>query len=138
MWHDSGTISFDKWVQPGEHWENPDTKRRFHGLLNASGLLDKLITIKARQATKEEILRFHGEDYHDRIVRESEQSKGGDGGELARFGKGGYEIAALSAGGVIAATEAGMPLSLSSPFITIHHHLPSSLSSLSSFYHHHH
>jgi len=49
MWHDSGTISFDKWVQPGEHWENPDTKRRFHGLLNASGLLDKLIIIKARQ-----------------------------------------------------------------------------------------
>lgn len=106
MWHDSGTINFDKWVQPGEHWENPDTKRRFHGLLNASGLLDKLITIKARQATKEEILRFHTEEYHDRIVRESEHSKGGDGGELARFGKGGYEIAALSAGGVIAATEA--------------------------------
>lgn len=49
MWHDSGSISFDKWVQPGEHWENPDTKRRFHGLLNASGLLDKLIIIKARQ-----------------------------------------------------------------------------------------
>jgi hypothetical protein len=45
MWHDSGTLSFDKWVQPSEHWENPDTKRRFHGLLNASGLLDKLITI---------------------------------------------------------------------------------------------
>ena len=105
MWHNSGTISFSKWVEPSEHWENPDTKRRFNGLLAASGLLDSLVSVRARHASREEICRFHTQRYHDYIVSES-SGTGGDGGELARFGPGGYEIAALSAGGVLAAVEA--------------------------------
>ena len=64
--------------------ENPSTKRRLHGLLMTSGLIDHLIPIRARQATKYEILRFHTPEYHDRIVAESKLSKGGDGGEQCR------------------------------------------------------
>jgi acetoin utilization deacetylase AcuC-like enzyme len=102
LWHHAGTISFDKWVEPGEIWENPDTKRRFHSLLAVSGLLHKLHPIRARAATKQEILRYHTEEYHDKIEVES-KGTGGDGGEQCRFATGGYEIAALSVGGVLAA-----------------------------------
>ena len=106
LWHEAGSIAFSDMVEPGEHWENPDTKRRFKSLLSVSGIDDKLVRIKARRATRTELTRFHTERYHDRIVEESQLPKGGDGGELARFGKGGYDIAALSAGGLLAAIEA--------------------------------
>ena len=108
MWHDSGSVSYGSdSVQPLEGWEHPETKRRFMNLLSVSGLTETALTpIKARAATKAEILRFHTERYHDFIVEESLKVKGGDGGEMAQFGCGGYKIAALSAGGVLAAVEA--------------------------------
>ena len=49
-----------------------------------SGLIDHLIPIRARHATKDEICKFHTPEYHDRIVAESKLSKGGDGGEQCR------------------------------------------------------
>ena len=64
-----------------------------------------LVQIRARNATRDEILRFHTVEYHDRIVEESKQSKGGDGGEQCRFHHGGYEIALLACGGLLAAVE---------------------------------
>jgi acetoin utilization deacetylase AcuC-like enzyme len=106
MWHDPGSISFSKWVEPGEPWENVATKRRIHSLLCVSGAINELESLAPRAATKEEITRFHTSAYHDRIVSESKRDGGGDGGELARFAQGGYEIAALSAGGILTAIEA--------------------------------
>jgi len=92
----------------GEMWENPATKRRFHSLLCVSGLIDKLKKIPARPATRGEITLFHTEGYVDRIKTLSD-GQGGDGiGEQSRFGPGGYDIAALSCGGVLAACEAIM------------------------------
>lgn len=98
-------IGGSKWIEPTEFWENSFTKRRVHNLLGLSGLIDSLVPVRARPATKEEITRFHTQRYHDKIVYDSDRN-GGDGGELAPFAHGGYEIAALSAGGVISATEA--------------------------------
>lgn len=115
FWHDSGCISGgNPNVQPLEGWEHPETKRRFYNLLSLSGLIDNtdtlakdtLARIKARSATREEILQFHTPRYHDFIVTESENVKGGEAGEMAKFGCGGYKIAALSAGGVLKAVEA--------------------------------
>jgi acetoin utilization deacetylase AcuC-like enzyme len=107
MWHNSGSLSFSKWVEHEESWESPATKRRLHGLLAVSKLLDKLVTVRARPATKQEITLFHTEAYHDSIVQQSKQTEGGSGGgDFCRFAEGGYEIAALSAGGVLAAVEA--------------------------------
>jgi acetoin utilization deacetylase AcuC-like enzyme len=107
MWHNSGSLSFSKWVEHEESWESPTTKRRLHGLLAVSKLLDKLISVKARPATKAELTRFHTEEYHDRIALASKNVDGGNGGgDFCRFAEGGYEIAALSAGGVMAAVEA--------------------------------
>ena len=106
LWHDPGSISYNnKWVQPGEGWENKDTKSRLHSLLCVSGIVDKLIRVPARRATRSELCRFHTEIYHDRI-KEQSSCHGGDAGEVAQFGAGSYEIAALSAGGVLAAVEA--------------------------------
>lgn len=106
LWHDPGSISYNnKWVQPGEGWENKDTKSRMHSLLCVSGIADKLIRVAARRATRSELCRFHTEIYHDRI-KEQSSCRGGDAGEVAQFGAGSYEIAALSAGGLLAAVEA--------------------------------
>ena len=106
LWHDPGSISYNnRWIQPGEAWENKDTKSRFHSLLCASGMINNLVKVSARAATRSELCRFHTERYHDRIKEESTH-RGGDGGNVAQFGAGSYEIAALSAGGVMAAVEA--------------------------------
>ena len=39
-------------VQPGEHAENPETKRRLRNLVEVSGLIDHLTPIKPRSATE--------------------------------------------------------------------------------------
>ncbi len=92
-------------IQPGEHAENPETKRRFRNLLEVSGLLDHLVPLKARPATEDEIARFHTRDYIDRIKTLS-AANGGDASQLSPFGAGSFEIAQLSAGGTMAACDA--------------------------------
>jgi len=108
-WHDTGTgsgfLSTGGLVEPEQHGESPATKRRLRNLLDVTGLLDEMVEIPGRKATEEELLRVHTREYVDRVKRESEEG-GGDGGELAPFGAGGYEICALSAGGVIETVEA--------------------------------
>ncbi|MBK5220061.1 MAG: class II histone deacetylase [Thermoleophilia bacterium] len=108
-WHDTGTgsgfLSTGGLVEPEAHGESPATKRRLRNLLDVTGLLAQTVEIPGRKATAEELLRVHTGEYVERVKRESEEG-GGDGGELAPFGPGGYEICALSAGGVIATIEA--------------------------------
>lgn len=90
-------------LQPiAHHLAHPDTKRRFHELVAVSGLLDRLREVRAVPATEEDILRVHTAEHLARIQAESLLPKGGDAGDgCSPFGKGGYEIAALSAGGAI-------------------------------------
>jgi acetoin utilization deacetylase AcuC-like enzyme len=108
-WHDTGTgsgfLSTGGLVEPEQHGESPATKRRLRNLLDVTGLLAQTTELPGRKATEEEILRVHTPEYLERVKRESEEG-GGDGGELAPFGAGGYEICALSAGGVIETIEA--------------------------------
>jgi len=110
MWHDTGShadvLPAGGMIEPSRHAENPDTKRRFRNLLEVSGLLDQLAPIAPRPASEAEILRFHTPDYLARIKQMSEDPRGGDAGVLTPFGPGSYAIAALSAGGVIAALDA--------------------------------
>jgi acetoin utilization deacetylase AcuC-like enzyme len=108
-WHDTGTgsgfLSTGGLVEPEQHGESPATKRRLRNLLDVTGLLAQTTELPGRKATEEEILRVHTPEYLERVRRESEEG-GGDGGELAPFGAGGYEICALSTGGVIETIEA--------------------------------
>jgi acetoin utilization deacetylase AcuC-like enzyme len=109
MWHDPGSAAL--WyparltVQPGEHAENPETKRRFRNLLEVSGLLDRLTRVDPRRATEEEVLRVHTRAYLERIKALS-ADRGGDAGEAAPFGTGSFEIALLAAGGTLAMLDA--------------------------------
>jgi acetoin utilization deacetylase AcuC-like enzyme len=92
-------------VQPGEHAENPETKRRLKNLIEVSGLIDHLTPIRPRPATEAEILRFHTPAHLEKI-RSMSAAGGGDASELTPFGPGSYEIALLAAGGTIEAMDA--------------------------------
>lgn len=108
-WHDTGMAG--SWyptgppVEPEPHVESPASKRRFHGLVEVSGIGAELRRIAPRPAERDELLRLHTADYVDRIAELSAEA-GGDAGEATPFGRGGYEIARLSAGGCIAAVDA--------------------------------
>ncbi len=109
MWHN--THNWNQFyepglsIQPGEHAENPETKRRFRNLLEVSGLLDDLVTVKPRAATVDELLRFHTQKHIDHIKGLSD-SGGGDASHLTPLGLGSYEIALLAVGGAIEACDA--------------------------------
>ncbi|MEW5298326.1 MAG: hypothetical protein WDW36_001465 [Sanguina aurantia] len=106
-------------MESAEHWESPQTKRRLHSLLAVSGILDQLTSLKPRHATFEELARVHAPEYIH-LVRElsADDTKGlhtcGDG---ATFSPGGYEIAALSAGGAIVALESVMSGAVSNAYV---------------------
>jgi acetoin utilization deacetylase AcuC-like enzyme len=109
LWHNTGNDPLfapaGLTVQPGEHAENPETKRRMKNLLEVSGLSDHLAMLKPRQATDDELARFHTRAHIDRI-RQMSDSGGGDASEMTPFGTGSFEIAKLAAGGAIVALEA--------------------------------
>ncbi|NWO57331.1 class II histone deacetylase [Chromohalobacter israelensis] len=111
MWHDPGPRSvYDAsglYFQPERALENPETKRRLRNLLEVSGVLDGLTSLKAAPAQIEDLLRFHTPDYIERL--QSESAKGpGDAGDGAPFARGGFDIACQSAGMAMRAVEAVM------------------------------
>tara|TARA_R110001599_G_scaffold353462_1_gene592952 strand:- start:53146 stop:54264 length:1119 start_codon:yes stop_codon:yes gene_type:complete len=109
MWHNTGNYAgpmpYGNPVQPDTHAENPETKRRFRNLLEVAGLTPQLHNIAPREATEEEVLRFHTREHLERVKTLS-AGNGGDSGVFTPIGRGSYEIAMLSVGGVLAAAEA--------------------------------
>jgi len=110
LWHDTGHsplgyVPAGLNAEPHFHPESSESKRRFRNLLEVSGVLEHLVELKAKPATLEQVQRFHTPSYVQRI-KEMSDAGGGDAGELTPFGRGSYEIALLSAGGVIRAVEA--------------------------------
>ena len=109
LWHDTrsaaGFIPAGGMVEPDRHAESPDTKRRLRNLLEVSGLLGQLVPLAPRMASEDEVLRVHTRAHLERVKKLSAEN-GGDAGVLAPFGPGSYEIALLSAGGVMAAVDA--------------------------------
>jgi acetoin utilization deacetylase AcuC-like enzyme len=104
FWHFGGQYAFilpvGDLVQPmvaGGLPETPDSKRRLKNLLEVTGLLAELDALHAPHATEEELQRVHAAAYLDEFKRLSD-ANGGEIGERTPFGKGGYDIARLSAG----------------------------------------
>ena len=89
MWHDTGSgtseLPSGGWLEPHVHAENPDTKRRLKNLLDATGLIDRLVPLPPREATVEEICRVHDPVYVERI-RELSAGRGGEAGSETPFG----------------------------------------------------
>ena len=131
MWHDTGSgaseLPAGGWLEPGEHSENPATKRRLKNLLDATGLSEQLLLLTPRPATTEELLRVHTETYVERI-RELSQGRGGDAGSESPFGNGSFEIAQLAAGGTITAIDATLDGTVANAYALVrppgHHALP--------------
>jgi acetoin utilization deacetylase AcuC-like enzyme len=104
FWHTGGTHALffpvGGWVQPPSasgYAESPESKRRLLALIQASGLGAQLDMRSAPAATDEDLLRIHPRAYLTHFKSLSDTT-GGDIGDFAQFGKGSYEIAALSAG----------------------------------------
>ena len=108
FWHNTGNgalhLPAGEYVQADEAVENPESKRRFKNLLERSGLYHKLELIKPYMATEYQLKYFHTERYIEK-VKELSKTGGGEAGDSATVGKGSYEIAALAAGGAIAAVD---------------------------------
>ncbi len=110
LWHDTGSaagfLAAGGWLEPLGHVESVATKRRFQNLVDVSGLRQELTEVLPRPATREELLAVHTPDYVDRI-QELSADRGGDAGDgTTPFGRNGFEIAQLAAGGAIRAVEA--------------------------------
>ncbi len=110
FWHGGGnyslTLPVGGFVQPGGGLpESPETKRRLKNLLEVSGLMRELAVSSAPEASRDDLLRVHPAGYLDTFKTMSDAG-GGELGLRTPFGKGGYEIAALSAGLASAAVEA--------------------------------
>lgn len=112
LWHNTGQAALEVppslGVQPDQHVEDPETKRRIKNLIEVSGLADRLIHVKPAKAKAANIAAVHDEKYIRAIRRMS--GAGGGNASLngfgdAPFGAGSYEIALLAAGGAMRAVD---------------------------------
>lgn len=102
FWHGGGNYSFTLPtggnVQPGGGLpESPETKRRLKNLIEVTGLAADLAIQSAAPVSRDDLLLVHPASYLDQFKALSDD-KGGELGLRTPFGKGGYEVAALSAG----------------------------------------
>ena len=104
FWHAGGayalTLPLGEFVQPlaaGGLPENPETKRRLKNLMSVSGIDRDLAMQSAPPATWGDLARVHPETFLKKF-KETSDAGGGELGLRTPFLKGGFEIAALSAG----------------------------------------
>ena len=80
MWHDTGSgVAFLEpggFLQPDEHVESPESKRRFRNLLEVSGLLEELVAVAPRPASRLELERVHSPDHVERVAALSAEHGG--------------------------------------------------------------
>ena len=111
FWHGGGNYAFTLPVgglvqpMPAGLPESPETKRRLRNLIEVTGLTRHLSMQGAEAATQADLLRVHPESYLSAFKAMSDAG-GGELGLRTPFGRGGYEIAALSAGLATAALRA--------------------------------
>lgn len=106
--HDTGLSMIDDRVpfpfpKPIEHPSSPELVGRAKQLMDLAGVTDLMTRIDPYEATDGDILRFHTDEYLDRLYKLDKT--GGDTGSGAPMGAGGLRIARLSTGGVMAAVD---------------------------------
>jgi len=108
-WHDARGLMDsappEALFEPQPSLESGDTKRRMRNLVDASGLLAALTEVAARPADDVTLRMIHDPAYIEEI-RAASAAVGGDAGHWTPYGRGTYAIAALAAGGCIAAVDA--------------------------------
>lgn len=131
MWHDTGSAAHflpsGGFVEPARHDENPESKRRFRGLVEATGLIDHLTLLSPTAAAEEDLLRYHTQQYVDKIKSLS-AANAGEAGMDAPVGRGTFEIALLAVGGLFRAFDAVIGGEVDNAYALIrppgHHALP--------------
>ena len=107
-WHDtqnwSGFLEPSTTVQPGLHFENPETKRRMQNLVEAVGLGQHLVPLKPEIVSTDIIQLVHPQSHIDKIKKVCD-SGGGDAGSMTPVGPASFDIANLSVGGIIKAID---------------------------------
>lgn len=104
FWHAGGNYAFTLpiggLVQPlaaGGLPESPETKRRLKNLIDVTGLSGDLVLRHADAATWDDLARVHPQGFLQRFKDMSDEG-GGELGLRTPFARGGFELAALSAG----------------------------------------
>ncbi|MFT5503924.1 MAG: acetoin utilization deacetylase AcuC-like enzyme, partial [Gammaproteobacteria bacterium] len=107
-WHDTqnwaGFLEPGLTLQPGVHFENPETKRRLQGLVEATNFSTHLYPLRPEPASDEVIRLVHPQSHIDHVA-EVCASGGGDIGQLTPGGPASLDIARLAVGGVTAAMD---------------------------------
>ena len=104
-WHQQGVMPLGPEAEPFPGPDTPETKRRIYSLVQTSGLAKVLTPLAPRPATDAELSRLHDAAHVERVKRLS-AGDGGSVGESVSIGAGGFEIAALAAGGCLVAVDA--------------------------------
>jgi acetoin utilization deacetylase AcuC-like enzyme len=130
-WHDTqnwcGLVPPSLVLQPGEHFENAETKRRMQNLMQATGLWPHLTHIEPFAATDDIIGMVHPQSHIDHLQSVC-AAGGGDAGQLTPVGGASLDIARLAVGGVINAFDAVMQGEVDNAYVLCrppgHHALP--------------
>lgn len=133
MWHSQGKFSglfpaiFP--VQPGHHYETPESKRRIKNLFDASGFTSQLAQVDPRPATDAELERVHTAKYLAQLARDNELPEASAGFD-APFTRGSFDLARLAAGGAIEAVNRILSGDLDSAYMLarpVGHHAESAI-----------
>lgn len=110
-WHDTGRaagyVLGAPGVQPFAHFESAESKTRFASLVEVSGMKEQMLELRPAAATDEDLLRVHSPEHVRNMQEQSQRREGGDMGDgTSPFGWNGFNVAALAAGGTMAAMSA--------------------------------
>jgi acetoin utilization deacetylase AcuC-like enzyme len=118
MWHTPWIVQFSPLVQPFQHWEHAETKRRLHNLLLVSKIYDKLTHLQPiHPASESDIELVHTKEYIQSIQMQSARMEGGFADEETTFSQYAYDIAALAVGGTITAVDSVMQKHVDSAYV---------------------
>ncbi|GKV67359.1 MULTISPECIES: class II histone deacetylase [unclassified Sporosarcina] len=110
VWQNVETAAFfvsGEFIEPDEHMDGPKTKKRTLNLLERTEIMKELTKIKPKMATINELEMCHDSAYIQKVKHLSDN----DGGAIdpeAFIDRGTFEIAALSAGGVMSGIDSVM------------------------------
>lgn len=118
LWHTPWIVQFSPLVQPFQHWEHAETKRRFHNLLLVSGIYDSLNHLKDVNPVNEEDLQLvHTSEYIQNIKTQSARLEGGLADTETTFSQYAYDIAALAVGGAFLAAKKIMDCEVENAYV---------------------
>mmetsp|Transcript_21252 Transcript_21252/g.31465 ORF Transcript_21252/g.31465 Transcript_21252/m.31465 type:complete len:450 (-) Transcript_21252:1057-2406(-) len=118
MWHTPWIVQFSPLVQPFQHWEHAETKRRLHNLLLVSKIYDKLTHLQPiHPASASDMELVHTKEYIQSIQMQSARMEGGFADEETTFSQYAYDIAALAVGGTISAVDSVMQKDVDSAYV---------------------